>query len=166
METLTLLIAIAVVLLSIVGVVGAIVPGLPGPPLNLGALLLTKLMWPEEVTWTVVAVFAVLTAVVTGVDYIAPSWLTQLGGGSKSAVTGSVIGTVAGLFFFAPYGLIIGPFVGALIGELLADASLGKALRVALLSFVAFLLTTGLKLILAVVLCYYTAAAWVSAIMA
>jgi hypothetical protein len=81
-------------------------------------------------------------------------------------VTGSVIGTVAGLFFFAPYGLIIGPFVGALIGELLADASLGKALRVALLSFVAFLLTTGLKLILAVVLCYYTAAAWVSAIMA
>jgi hypothetical protein len=160
METLTLLIAVAVILLSLVGVVGAIMPGLPGPPLNFLALLLTKFVASDEVTWTAVGVFALLTAAVAVVDYIAPGWFTQLGGGSKSAVTGSVIGTVAGLFFFAPWGLVIGPFVGALIGELWADASLGKALRVAMLSFLAFMVTTGLKLILAVVLCYETAAAW------
>jgi hypothetical protein len=160
MTTLFIFIAVAVILLSLLGVAGAIAPGIPGPPLNFIALLLTKFVVPDGVTWTLLGVFALLTAVVCVVDYIAPGWFTRLGGGSKSAVTGSVIGTVAGLFFFAPYGLIIGPFVGALIGELWANASPGKALRVALLSFAAFLVTTGLKLILSLVICYYTAAAW------
>jgi hypothetical protein len=163
MSALILILAIAVILLSILGVIGAIAPGVPGPPLNFVALLLTKFVAPEAVSWTMVLVFAALTAVVSVVDYIAPGWFTRLGGGSKSAVTGSIIGTVAGLFFFAPYGLIVGPFLGALIGELLVDFRLGKALRVALLSFLAFLVTTGLKLVLSLVLCYYTAAAWLAA---
>jgi uncharacterized protein YqgC (DUF456 family) len=63
-------------------------------------------------------------------------------------------GLVAGLFFFPPWGLIIGPFVGAFIGELMDGASKGKALKVALMSFVGFLLTTGMKIIYSGVLLF------------
>ena len=80
------------------------------------------------------------------IDYIAPIWITKLGGGSKQSMWGATIGLIVGLFF-APFGLIIGPFLGALVGELTTDASLGQALKIAALSFIAFLLTTWLKLI-------------------
>ena len=62
------------------------------------------------------------------------------------ATRGATAGMVVGLFF-PPWGLLLGPFVGALLGELLTHATAGKALRVALLSFLAFLLTTGFKLL-------------------
>lgn len=54
---------------------------------------------------------------------------------------------VAGLFIFPPWGLIFGPFIGAFIGELVAQATTGKALKVALMSFLGFVLTTGMKII-------------------
>jgi uncharacterized protein YqgC (DUF456 family) len=63
-------------------------------------------------------------------------------------------GLIAGLFFFPPAGLIIGPFVGAFIGELMEGASKGKAFKVALMSFVGFLLTTGMKIIYSGVLLF------------
>lgn len=81
-------------------------------------------------------------------------WLTNLSGGGKQATRGSMAGLVAGLFFFPPWGLIIGPFVGAFIGELMEGSSKGKAMKVALMSFVGFLLTTGLKIIYSGVLLF------------
>ena len=90
--------------------------------------------------------FRALMAVVSVLDYIAPVWITNKGGGSPSATRGATAGMVVGLFF-PPWGLLLGPFVGALLGELLTHATAGKALRVALLSFLAFLLTTGFKLL-------------------
>ena len=86
--------------------------------------------------------------------YIAPVWLTNLSGGGKQATRASMAGLVAGLFFFPPWGLIIGPFVGAFIGELMEGSSKGKALKVALMSFVGFLLTTGLKIMYSGVLLF------------
>jgi uncharacterized protein YqgC (DUF456 family) len=61
---------------------------------------------------------------------------------------------VAGLFFFPPWGLIIGPFIGAFIGELMTHATTGKAFKVAMMSFVGFLLTTGMKIIYSSVLLF------------
>ena len=83
--------------------------------------------------------------VVSLLDYVAPVWLTNKGGGSPSATRGATAGMIVGLFF-PPWGLLLGPFFGAFLGELIAHAPAGKALRVALLSFVGFLLTTGFKL--------------------
>ena len=54
--------------------------------------------------------------------------------------------------FFLPWGIVVGPFLGALIGELMAHTATDKALKVALMSFLAFMLTTGVKLIYSVVL--------------
>ena len=63
-------------------------------------------------------------------------------------------GLSAGLFFFPPWGLIIGPFIGAFIGELMTHATTDKAFKVAMMSFVGFLLTTGMKIIYSSVLLF------------
>ena len=87
-------------------------------------------------------------------DYIAPIWLTKLGGGSKQAIWGSTIGVFIGLFFM-PVGLIVGPLAGAFVGEFMHEQQLGKAIHVALMSFLAFLLTTGLKLVASLLMTFY-----------
>ena len=138
-------------MLALVGIVGAIVPALPGPPVSFAALLIAFFFGDGEITSTTLLVMFVLTVVVTVFDYVAPVWLTKLGGGSKYAVWGSTVGLLVGLFFM-PLGLLLGPLVGAFVGELWHNQQAGKAVRVAMMSFIAFLLTTGLKLILSVVM--------------
>ena len=77
-------------------------------------------------------------------------------GGSKQATTGSTVGLIVGMIFFPPFGLILGAFAGALIGELMHDKeNLAKAFRVALSSFVAFVFGTGLKLAASLIMSWY-----------
>ena len=145
-----ILVTIALIL-ALVGVVGAIVPALPGPPVSFASLLVAYFMANGAISDKTLAIMFILTVVVTALDYIAPVWLTKMGGGSKYAVWGSTVGLVLGLFFM-PIGLLVGPLVGAFVGEILHSQQVGQAFRVALWSFVAFLLTTGLKLVLSVVM--------------
>jgi uncharacterized protein YqgC (DUF456 family) len=105
-------------------------------------------MWlrnPQDISSASLWIMGILMLVVSLLDYVAPVWLTNKGGGSPSATRGATAGMVVGLFF-PPWGLLLGPFLGAFLGELMTHAPAGKALRVALLSFVGFLLTTGFKL--------------------
>jgi len=94
-------------------------------------------------------------------DYFLPAWLTKRFGGSRKAVIGSVVGLVLGMIFFAPYGIIVGPFLGALAGELLhyknsgSNDGFGKALKVAFGAFLAFIVGTGAKLFIGIALLYY-----------
>lgn len=155
MTTLTIILIIVAVLLALVGVAGAVLPALPGPPLAFAGLLTAYFVLPGSVSTALLIVMLVLTLLAQVIDYLAPVWLTKLGGGSRAAVTGSTIGMVVGLFFM-PWGLIWGPFLGALMGELIQSGRLGRSLRVALMSFVSFLLTTGFKLILSIVMTVYT----------
>ena len=58
---------------------------------------------------------------------------------------GCVIGTVMGVFLFAPWGIIFGPFVGALLGELLGGKNLGGAMKAGAGAFFVFLVSVVLK---------------------
>lgn len=148
---------ILALILALVGAVGAVLPALPGPPISWVGLLLAYFAADGEITMTTLLVMLTLTVVVTVLDYFAPGIVTKIGGGSKSATRGANIGMVVGLFM-GPLGLLLGPLVGAFIGEYIAQGPqpvnapvgtrVGNSLRIALLSFVGFLLTTGLKLIL------------------
>ena len=149
----TLLIILALVF-GIVGLLGAVLPALPGAPLSYIGLLLLLPCEGADISSAALWVTGVFLAIVSILDYIAPAWLTNLSGGGKQATRGSMAGLIAGLFFFPPIGLIVGPFVGAFIGELMEGSSKGKALKVALMSFVGFLLTTGLKIIYSGVLLF------------
>ena len=74
--------------------------------------------------------------------------------GSRQATRGAAIGTVAGLFFM-PWGLVLGPFAGAFIGEMLHDRTdNARAFRVAFGSFLAFVLGTGLKLVVSLLMTF------------
>ncbi len=148
-----LLIILGVIFL-IVGVLGCFLPILPGPPISFVALLF--LQWTErapfssETLWT----WALVTAVVTALDYVVPIYGTKKFGGTKRGIWGSTIGLVIGLFFFPPIGIIVGPFVGAFLGEMSNGNVENKtALKAAFGSFVGFLAGTLLKLI---------ASAWMS----
>ena len=138
-------IALAIIC-GVVGLIGAVIPVIPGSIISYAALWL---MWLSDNSYVSSASLWIMGALMVAVcvfDYIAPIWMTKLGGGSKQSMWGATIGLLIG-FIFAPIGLIIGPFLGALVGELTTDASLGQALKIATLSFLAFILTTGLKLI-------------------
>jgi uncharacterized protein YqgC (DUF456 family) len=168
-----LLIGAFVLLLA--GLVGSIVPALPGPPLGYAGLLLLQWSGHGGFGLTFLLVWAAIIVAVTIMDNILPALLTKKFGGSRMAVIGSVLGLVIGIIFFAPIGLIIGPFLGALVGELLhnqyrikrdeADdesddgdshsARNIKALTVALGALLAFIAGTGAKLIVCTFMIYY-----------
>lgn len=151
---------ILAILIALVGVIGAIVPALPGPPLSWLSLLIVYLASEGEISLSQLLWMLVATVVVTVLDYIAPAMVTKWGGGSRAATTGATLGTVVGLFL-APWGLLLGPLVGAFLGEWLASSNPGKSIRVAALSFVGFVMTTGLKLITTLWMAYYIVlAAW------
>ncbi len=157
---------IIAVVLAIVGLVGSVVPVLPGPTLSwIGWLLL--LLVPggtSGVTLTSVIVWGVVLLLVSLLDYFGSTWLTSRLGGSKWGTRGCFIGMMIGMFCFPPAGLIVGPFIGAFVGELIGNASTGKALKVAFASFLGFLLTTGLKLIYSGVLLFFIARAAIRAL--
>ena len=141
------------IILCIVGVVGAIVPGVPGPPISFVGFLLFVFCPGLDASFpatTSVLVTLLLAIVVTVLDFVAPVWFTKLTGGSKAGVWGATIGMIAGLvvsclgFFIA---ILIGPFIGAYLGEKYAGASSDNAFRVACYSFLSFILTTGVKLL-------------------
>jgi len=153
MEIFLLVIAFA---LLVLGLLGAIVPGLPGPPLSYAGLLV--LQWSGFAAFGLVflLIWAGITVIVTIVDYILPSMMTKSLGGSRAAVIGTVLGLIAGMFFFPPFGLVIGPFFGAFIGELISSGSNGlKALKVALGAFIAFIAGTGAKLAVSGIMLFY-----------
>ena len=135
--------------LVLVGFTGSVLPIIPGPPISWAGLLLLK--WTdyvddhgaayENALW-ILLFFVIL---VTILDYVVPIMGTKKYGGSKRGVWGATIGVVAGLFF-GPLGIIIGPFLGAYIGEITTGKKDREALRAAWGSFMGFLLGVGLKL--------------------
>ena len=128
---------------AIVGHAGSVLPALRGPPASFAGLLLLYLAG-GELSAGLLIVSGVLAAIITIVDFVAPAWATKRFGGSKAGVWGSTIGLVAGLFF-GPVGVIVCPFMGAFIAELLVKTPADKAFKVASYSFMAFMMTTGLK---------------------
>lgn len=142
---------IVAIVLTIVGVVGCIVPILPGVPICWVGMLLCHLSSGAFTTSDLV-VWAVVAGGVTLLDNFLPAVMTKRFGGSKAATNGSLIGIVVG-FFMGPLGLILGPFFGALVGELTHNGSdSASAFKVAFGSFAAFICGTGIKLIAAVLI--------------
>lgn len=158
MSILLITLAVLAIILALIGILGAILPALPGPPLSWASLLLVYFACPGYVSTTLLLVMLALTIIAQVLDYLAPIWMAKAGGGSKAAITGSTVGLLLGLFFM-PLGLILGPLVGAFVGEMMSTHSTSLALRMALLSFLSFLLSSGFKLILCLVMTFYTMAA-------
>lgn len=133
-------------LLMLVGLVGCIVPVLPGPPLSyLGLILLKFTPLSDEIgTWELV-ITGLVVAIVVGIDYITPIIGAKKFGGTKYGNWGCAIGTIIGLFF-PPFGIILGPFLGAVIGELIGKKEFKDALKAGFGAFIGFLFGFLLKM--------------------
>lgn len=154
----------------LVGIIGCVAPVLPGVPLAYLGLLL--LHWTERVqfSWQFLTVWAVIVVVIQLLDYFIPAWGTKKFGGTKWGVWGSTIGLFVGLFM-GPMGIVIGPFLGAVVGELLyfnrhpqtaqssdeieKNSQFNRALRAGLGSFIGLLTGTIIKLICCGMMVFY-----------
>lgn len=135
------------IILIVVGLLGCIVPIIPGPPISYVGLLMLQLTEEAPLTTRILLIWLGVTIAVTVLDYAVPVYGTKKYGGSKQGVWGSMIGLFIGIFFFPPIGLIVGPFLGAIIGEMIAGKDSNNALRAGFGSFVGLLFGTLLKLI-------------------
>lgn len=133
-------------LLILVGIIGCIVPGLPGVPLAYAGLWIAQATERIDFSWQMLLVWGIVTIVVSILDYVVPAWGTKQFGGTKYGVWGSTIGVFAGMFFGA-LGVIIGPLVGAVLGELIGGKEVAEALRAGWGSFIGLLFGTILKLV-------------------
>ena len=151
---------VVAILLALVGLVGAVVPGIAGTPFSFLALLVLSFVKGIDYSTKFLLIMGLIGAVVFALDYVVPIWGTKKLGGTKAGVRGSTIGLFLGLFitFVFPIGFIavlLGPFIGAYIGEKSAGTEDHKAWRAAFGSFVGFLLGTGIKTIYACVCIFY-----------
>ena len=151
---------ILAVVLALVGILGSIIPALPGPPLSWIGLLLLNFTTVADYTPLFLIITAVVAAIITLMDYILPALSTKKHGGSKAGIWGCNIGLVISIIGlpFGPQGIlgiVFWPFVGALIGEFLSGKKNNKALRAAWGAFVGFLSGTGLKLAYTLIIAFF-----------
>lgn len=139
----------------LVGLIGCFLPIIPGPPLSYIGLLLVQLTDQYSFSSSFLLVWAGITIAVQALDYLVPVYGTKRYGGSKAGVTGSMVGLLLGMFLFPPFGIIIGPMAGALLGELMIGRTKSEAWRSAVGSFLGFLVGTLLKLIASGSMFYY-----------
>lgn len=149
-----LIITIGVILI-ILGIIGCFLPVLPGPPLSFIAVWLLQLKSEPPFTVSFLIIWGVLSLAITLIDYYTPVFGAKKFGGSQYGIMGTFIGLILGIFFFPPFGVIVGPLIGAFLGELYAGQKGNKAVRSAMGSFVGFMVGTFLKLIVSVILTFY-----------
>ena len=142
------------IILMILGIIGCLVPVLPGPPISYLGLIMLHVTRFGQFTTTVLVSLAAIAIVVTILDYIVPIWGTRKFGGSKYGIRGATVGLIIGLFL-GPVGIIVGPLIGAIVGELIFKDDMKYAIKAGLGSLLGFLTGIGLKLAASFVITFY-----------
>jgi uncharacterized protein YqgC (DUF456 family) len=149
------------IILMILGIIGCLVPVLPGPPFSYLGLILLHLSRFGQFSTPVLIILGAIAAVVTVLDYIVPIWGTKKFGGSKYGMRGATVGLIIGLFL-GPLGIILGPFVGAFVGEMIFKDDMGYALKAGFGSLLGFLTGIGLKLAASLIMTFYFVKEWIA----
>jgi len=136
-------------LLIVVGIVGTVLPVLPGLPLAFAGMLLVA--WVDDfqhIGVGMVVLLGLLAALAMVVDFLASLLGAKRLGASKRALFGAALGTLVGLFFGIP-GLLLGPFVGGLLGELVAGSSVRRSAHIGFGAWLGFVVGSVMKITLA-----------------
>ena len=156
----TVLLWIAAAVMVVIGFVGIVMPALPGHMLILAGLVLAA--WADgfrHVSGWTLGLIAVMAIASYGIDFVSAAMTTKKLGASQRAMAGAALGTLGGLFFGLP-GLIAGPFVGAVIGELTATKDVRQAGRAGVAATIGFAIGTAVKVAFAFVMIAVFAAAF------
>lgn len=143
------------IICGIIGLLGTIVPVLPGTIISYAGLLCISFSSYSELSVFALVVWGIIAVAVIVMDYVLPGYFSKKFGGTKAGVTGATVGTILGIFF-GPMGIILGPFFGAVLGELMAEKlTFNQALKVGFGSMMSFLVGTLFKLIVGGFMLYY-----------
>lgn len=139
-------------LLIVGGLAGSVLPALPGIPMVFGGIWLAAAVddYQHLGLWWLLIIGAIGTAGVV-IDFIASTLGAKRVGASKRALWGAGLGTLVGMFFGIP-GLLFGPFIGALVGELSSGTSVLRSAHVGVGTWIGLLLGTLVKLVLSFVM--------------
>ncbi len=143
------------IICGIIGLLGTIVPVLPGTIISYAGLLCISFSSYSELSTFMLVAWGIVAVAVIVMDYVLPGYFSKKFGGTKAGVTGATVGTILGIFF-GPMGIILGPFFGAVLGELMAEKlTFNQALKVGFGSMMSFLVGTLFKLIVGGFMLYY-----------
>ncbi len=139
-------------ILVVAGLVGSVIPGMPGTPLYLVAMLIARFCGDVEMSNLELLIIFLLVAATFAVDFFLPMWTTKKFGGTKAGVYGSIVGLLAGLFLPIPIpgASIICMFLGAIIGEYIAGQSNDVAVKSGMGNLIGFIVATTVKFVLGV----------------
>jgi uncharacterized protein YqgC (DUF456 family) len=134
-------------LLMLIGIVGSVLPVIPGTPISWLGLIVLHLSPSIPFDWPFIIITGVVAIVIYIMDYIIPAIGTKKFGGSRAGAWGTIIGLFVGILAPIPFGILIGPFAGALVGEMAFNQTKGpQAVKAAFGSFIGFLASTFMKL--------------------
>jgi uncharacterized protein len=143
-------------ILNIIGIIGVILPALPGVVLNYSALILLYISKGQAgINIDLLIVFGLLTVLVSSLDYILPLLGAKKYGASRMGIYGSALGMIIGILFFPPFGIIFGLLIGAFLGELIAGKNQSQALKAGFATFLGSLTSIVVKLLLAIIMAVY-----------
>jgi len=142
--------------LIILGILGCVIPGLVGPPFSFLALILLSITkkW-EPFSSTFLIVMAVVTVVVTSLDYVFPAIGAKKYGSSRSGLWGAILGMILGILFLPPFGMIIGAFLGAVLGETISGKPSQEALKAGWGVFLGIMMAILFKLLASGIMTFY-----------
>ena len=133
----------------VIGIFGSFMPVLPGPSISWLGILLVYFTNAVPVNYWILGITLLITIVISVLDYVIPAQGTKKFGGSSYGIWGTNIGLIVGIFAPIPFGFIIGPFLGAFVGELIYDyKDHGRALKAATGSFLGFLAGSFMKFVI------------------
>ncbi len=142
------------IIFMVIGIIGCLVPVLPGPPLSFLGLILLHLTRFGQFSTSTLIILGSIAVLVTVLDYIVPVWGKRKFGGSKYGTKGATVGLIIG-FFLGPLGIILGPLIGAFVGEMIFKDDLNYAFKAGFGSLLGFMTSIGLKLAASFVMTFY-----------
>jgi uncharacterized protein len=152
METILVIIGAILILF---GIIGAFLPIVPGLPFSYAGLLLLQFTSSPPFQVMFFVYWALIVVVVMSLENIIPAVGAKRFGGSKEGIIGCLAGAIIGFFFFPPFGIIIGPMVGAFLGEVITGKSSDQAMKAAIGSFIGFFVGTVIKVVTALIMAWY-----------
>lgn len=149
------------IFLMILGLIGCLVPVLPGPPFSFLGLISLQVTRFGDFSKATLITLAAIAVVVTILDYVVPIWGTKKFGGSKYGIRGATVGLIIGIFL-GPIGIILGPLIGAFVGEMIFKDDITYAIKAGFGSLIGFLTGIGLKLAASLIMTFYFVREWIA----
>ena len=150
-----LILFIVGIILCLVGIVGSFIPIVPGPVSSWFGLLILNFTKSVEFNYQFIALTFIIAIIISVLDYLVPIIGVKKLGGSRGGLIGASIGLVTALIILGPLGLLIGPFIGAITGEMINKKNFTESLKPALGSLIGILIGSGIKFCLSLIYLFF-----------